>query len=70
MYVTRHHFLKTGFEIENVMDVYPFRCPRGVMIKALDCGIVVSEFELQSSYDVHFKTNTVEPPYPTRLWVK
>ena len=22
-------------------------CPHGVMVKALDCGIVVSEFELQ-----------------------
>ena len=21
-------------------------CPRGVMVKALDCGIVVNEFEL------------------------
>ena len=30
----------------------------GVMVKALDCGIVVSEFELQSRYYVHFQTNT------------
>ena len=29
------------------------------MVKALDCGIVVSEFELQSSYYVHFWTNTL-----------
>ena len=34
-------------------------CPHGVMIKALDCGIVVSEFEFQSSYNVHFPTNTL-----------
>ena len=34
-------------------------CPRGVMVKALDCGIVVSEFELQSRYYVHFRTNTL-----------
>ena len=27
------------------------------MVKALDCGIVVSEFELQSHYYVHFRTN-------------
>ena len=27
-----------------------WRCPRGVMVKALDCGIVVSEFELNSRY--------------------
>ena len=25
-------------------------CPRGLMVKAMDCGIVVSEFVLQSSY--------------------
>ena len=35
-------------------------CPRGVMVKAMDCGIVVSEFVLQSRYYVHFQTNTVE----------
>ena len=33
-------------------------CPRGVMVKAMDCGIVVSEFVLQSRYDVHFQANT------------
>ena len=33
--------------------------PRGVIVKALDCGIVVSEFELQSRYYVHFRTNTI-----------
>ena len=33
--------------------------PRGVMVKALDCGIVVSKFELQSRYYVHFRTNTL-----------
>ena len=25
-------------------------CPRGVMVKAMDCRIVVSEFVLQSRY--------------------
>ena len=25
-------------------------CPRGVMVKAMDCGILVTEFVLQSSY--------------------
>ena len=25
-------------------------CPRGVMVKAMDCGIVVSEFVFQSRY--------------------
>ena len=28
------------------------------MVIALDCGIVLSEFELQLRYYVHFRTNT------------
>ena len=32
-------------------------CPRGVMVKAMDSGIVVSEFELQS-HD-YFRTNSI-----------
>ena len=43
--------------------------PRGVMVKAMDCGIVVSEFEFQLHYYVHFETNTLgkgmNPSYPT-----
>ena len=34
-------------------------CPCGVMVKATDCGIVVSEFEFQSHYYVPFRTNTL-----------
>ncbi len=34
-------------------------CPRGVMVKAMDCGILVSEFVLQSRYYVHFQANTL-----------
>ena len=33
--------------------------PPCVMIKAMDCGIVVSEFDLQSRSYVHFWTNTL-----------
>ena len=33
-------------------------CPRGVMIKAINSGIVVSAFELQSRYYVNFRTNS------------
>ena len=33
--------------------------PHGVMVKAMDCGIVVSEFVLQSRYYVHFRTNNL-----------
>ena len=29
------------------------------MVKALDPGIVVNEFEIQSLYYVHFRTNTL-----------
>ena len=34
-------------------------CPRGVLVKAMDCGIVVREFVLQSRYYVHFRANTL-----------
>ena len=33
--------------------------PRGVMVKAVDCGIVVREFVLQSRYYIHFRANTL-----------
>ena len=33
--------------------------PRGVMVKAMDCGIVVCEFVLQSRYYIHFRANTL-----------
>ena len=36
-----------------------WRCPLGVMVKAMDCGIVVSEFVLQSRYYVQFRANTL-----------
>ena len=38
----------------------PLGSPCGVMVKALAYGVVVSEFELQSRYYVHFRTNTLE----------
>ena len=34
-------------------------CPRGVMVKAMNCGIVVREFVLQSRYYVLFRANTL-----------
>ena len=36
-----------------------YGCPRGVMVKAMNCGIVVREFVLQSRYYVHFRANTL-----------
>ena len=35
-------------------------CPRGVMVKAMDSGIIVREFVLQSRHYVHFRVNTLE----------
>ena len=32
-------------------------CPRGAMVKTMDCGIVVSEFVLQSRNYLHFRAN-------------
>ena len=34
-------------------------CPRGVMVTAMDCRIVVSEFVLQLRYYIHFRANTL-----------
>ena len=45
---------------KSVMHAYFQRgCPRGVMVKAMDCGIVVCEFVLQSRYYVHLQVNTL-----------
>ena len=33
--------------------------PRSVIVKAMDCGIVVSEFVLQWHYYVRFRANTL-----------
>ena len=38
----------------------PWGCPpRGVMVKMIDCKIVVSKFKLQLRYYVHFWANTL-----------
>ena len=37
--------------------------PRGVMAKVLDYILEVSEFELQSCYYVHFRTNITGKKY-------
>ena len=43
------------------LDLLIRGCPRRVMVKAMDCRIVVSEFEivLQSCYYVHFWASTL-----------
>ena len=49
--------------MEQVLEATPHKaptiCPRGVMVKAMHCGIVVREFVLQSRYYVHFRANTL-----------
>ena len=34
-------------------------CPSGVMVKVMDCKIVVRKFVLQSRYYDHFRANTL-----------
>ena len=34
--------------------------PHGVMVKVMDCRIVVSEFEVQLCYYIHFQINTLQ----------
>ena len=41
----------------DILKNYFVECPRGVMVKAMDCGIVVSEFVFQSRHYDHFRTN-------------
>ena len=35
-------------------------CPCGIMVKAMDGGILVSEFKLHLCYNIHFQANTLE----------
>ena len=55
-----------GFELVEYPSYSPewtlskyYLFPRGVMVKAMNCGIVVREFVLQSRYYVHFRANTL-----------
>ena len=54
----RYSFPRVGLL---ALDTYLIllRCPRGVMVKAMNCGILVREFVLQSRYYVHFRANTL-----------
>ena len=45
-----------------VFKITSWACPHGVMVKAMDCGILVSEYELQSYYYSQFQTNTLILP--------
>ena len=44
---------------------------RGVIAEVLDCGLDVSEFELQFSYYVHFQIYHIYQPLRSgRIWLK
>ena len=61
------------FSVENFVVLFLRGYPHGVMVKAMDCGIVVSEFILQSRYYVHFRANTLGKgmsPLYSQQWVK
>ena len=45
--------------MDAIPDSFGGGCPRGVMVKAMDCGIVVREFDLQSRNYIHFRANTL-----------
>ena len=53
---------KRKLNLENIcmyacvcINMRTWGCPRGVMVKAMDCRIVVREFVLQSRYYVHVR---------------
>ena len=52
-------FINSTGTLDSVWSTYQEGCPRGVMVKAMNCGIVVREFVLQSRYYVHFRANTL-----------
>ena len=53
---------ESSFQVMNLKATHLSKhrgCPHGVMVKAMDCGIVVREFILQSRYYIHFRANTL-----------
>ena len=63
----QHILLSSGMNQNAILSIFKSGylnfllggCPRGVMVKEMDCGIVVREFVLQSRYYVHFRVNTL-----------
>ena len=49
---------KTGVIVTVMIHIYE-GVSSGVMVKSMNCGIIVSEFVLQSRYYVHFQANTL-----------
>ena len=58
-----------------LLDLLPYLGgnPHGVVVNMLDCDTVVSEFEFQSRYNIHFQTNALSKgmnshiPFSNRL---
>ena len=46
------------------------RSPRGVVVKVLDCKIIVKKFKFQSRYSDKYFWKRYELPYPTETAVK
>ena len=44
---------------QKLLKCWPGGCPRGVMVKAMGCRIIVSEFKLLLCYYVRFRANTL-----------
>ena len=51
--------MKNLVAFSQVLSTITEGCPHGVMVKAMDCGIVISEFVFQLCYYVHFRANTL-----------
>ena len=48
------------------------QCPHGIVDNMLKCGIIVSEFKLQSGYYIYFQINTIEKEWTSlspHVWV-
>ena len=50
----------TSLSLKNNVASTRYWSHRGVVAKVQNCNIVVSEFEIQSRYYVHFRTNTLK----------
>ena len=60
--ITIHNVIHSSFSFLSLFlhhHTQCWGCPRGVMVKVMNCGIVVREFVLQSRYYVHFRANTL-----------
>ena len=62
---THTHSLPLTFTHSHILG-----CLRGLMVKVLDCDIVVIEFELHSRYNVLFRTRKIWTPLLVQLLVK